>query len=141
MPWALLSMRPHRCRYFAPTGPGPERPSRRKGALFLSAESLGLIDLHSSPALDPGESLQHLSCLLLTGEHLDHLLPVGADPAPVADQADGPEQIPLDHEAVEAPNALLQVDPVQHQVVLDRGAEIVRNGLPSAPKSPPLTVL
>jgi hypothetical protein len=29
---------------------------------------------------------------------------LGADPAPVAHQAHGPEQIPLDHEAVEAPD-------------------------------------
>ena len=40
---------------------------------------------------------------------------------------DGAEQVALDHEAVEPPDALLRVDPVQHQVVLDRGAQLVRH--------------
>ena len=53
--------------------------------------------------------------------------PLGAFLWPVPSQAHGPEQIPLDHEAVEAPDALLQVDPVQHQMVLDRGAQVVRH--------------
>jgi hypothetical protein len=44
-----------------------------------------------------------------------------------AHQAHGPEQIPLDHEGVKAPDALLRVDPVQHKMVLDWGAEIVRH--------------
>jgi hypothetical protein len=61
----------------------------------------------------------------LVGKDLDQLLPVHADPSPVAYQAHGPEQIPFDHEAVEAPDALLRVDPVQDQVVLDRGAEFI----------------
>jgi hypothetical protein len=70
---------------------------------------------------------------------LDQLLPLGADPAPVAHQADGPEQIPLDHEAVEAPDALLRVDPVQNEMVLDWGAQLVRHSaVPlAAPKGYP----
>jgi hypothetical protein len=67
----------------------------------------------AAPPLGPCEHLQGLVGLLLR---------VCADPASVAHQAHGPEQIALDHEAVEAPDALLRVDPVQHQVVLDRGA-------------------
>jgi hypothetical protein len=39
----------------------------------------------------------------LVGMDIDQLLPLGADPAPVAHQAHGPDQIPLNHEAVEAP--------------------------------------
>ena len=58
---------------------------------------------------------------------LNQLLPGGADPAPGAHQADSPEQVALDHEAVEAPDALPRVNPVQHQVVLDGGAEFVRH--------------
>src|SRR3954466_8477772 len=65
------------------------------------------------PPLRSGDDLQCFPGRRLTIEDLHHLLPVGADPSPVAHQAHGPEQIPLDHEAVEAPDALLRVDPVQ----------------------------
>ena len=50
-----------------------------------------------------------------------------ADPSPVADQAHGPEEIPLDHEAIEVPDPLLRVDPVQDEVMLDWRAELVRH--------------
>ncbi len=50
---------------------------------------------------------------------LNQLLPPGADPASVAHQADGPEKVALDHERVKAPDALPQVDLMQHEVVLD----------------------
>ena len=56
---------------------------------------------------------------------LDQLLPRSADPSPIPHQAHGPEQIPLDHEAVEAPDTLLRVDPVQDQVVFDWRSEVV----------------
>src|SRR3954449_325218 len=72
------------------------------------------------PPLRSGDDLQCFPGRRLTIEDLHHLLPVGADPSPVAHQAHGPEQIPLDHEAVEAPDALLWVDRVQHEMVLDR---------------------
>ncbi len=62
-----------------------------------------------------GHCFQRLAGLDLVGELLDQLLPVGADAAPVAHQAHGPEQILLDHEAVEAPHPMFWVDPVQHQ--------------------------
>jgi hypothetical protein len=93
-----------------------------------------------APALGPGYQLQRLPRPLLAGEDLYQLLPIGPDPAPVAHQAHGPEEISLDHERVKAPDALLRVDPVQHQVVLDWGSEIVRHfAVPSAvPKGYPL---
>jgi hypothetical protein len=53
-----------------------------------------------------GQSPQCLSCRDFVGMDPDHLLLVGADPAPVAHEAHGSEQIALDHEAVEAPDAL-----------------------------------
>ena len=53
----------------------------------------------------------------------------------VSNRRHGPEQIALDHEAVEAPDTLLRVDPVQHQVVLDRGAQLVRHSEPEAAAS------
>jgi hypothetical protein len=37
------------------------------------------------------------------------------------------EEIPLDHEAVEARYALLWVAPMQDKVVFDRGSEFVRH--------------
>ena len=49
---------------------------------------------------------------------------------PSAHEAHSSEQVPLDHQAVEAPDALLRVDPVQDQMALDRGAEIVRHQQP-----------
>jgi hypothetical protein len=52
---------------------------------------------------------------------------ITADPSPVADQAHGPEEIPLDHEAIEVPDPLLRVDPVQDEVMLDWRAELVRH--------------
>lgn len=77
------------------------------------------------PPLEPSQRLERLAGLELVGVDLHQLLPLGSDPAPVADQAHGPEKIPLDHQRVEAPDALLRVDPVQHQMVLDRGALVV----------------
>ena len=62
------------------------------------------------------QGLQGFTSLILAGELLCFLLPVCADPAPVAHQAHGPEQVPLNHEAAKAPDALLRVDPVQHGV-------------------------
>jgi hypothetical protein len=81
----------------------------------------------TTPAFGPGDRLQRLPGLELVGMDLDELLPVGADPFPVAHQAHGSEQIPVDHQRVEAADALLRVDPVQHQMVLDRGAQLVRH--------------
>ncbi len=78
------------------------------------------------PPLGRGYRLERLAGLELTSEYLHQFLPVGPNPSPVPDQAHGPEQVTLDHEAVEAPDPLLRVDPVQDQVVLDRGAEFVR---------------
>jgi hypothetical protein len=80
-----------------------------------------------APPLGRGYRLKRLAGLELVGVILNLLLSLGADPPPIAHQAHGPEQIPLDHQRVEAPNALLRVDPVQHQVVLDRGAQLVRH--------------
>ena len=54
--------------------------------------------------------------------------PLGAFLWPVTSQAHGPEQIPLDHQAVEAPDPLLRLDPVQHQVVLDRRSQVAGHG-------------
>jgi hypothetical protein len=59
------------------------------------------------------------ACRNLVGMDIDHLLPVDADPPPVAHQAHGPEQIPFNHGGVDTPDALLRADPVQRQVMLD----------------------
>jgi len=53
-------------------------------------------------------------------EHLDQLVLIRSDLARDAHQAHGPKQVALDHEAVEAPDALLQVDPAQDQIMTDR---------------------
>jgi hypothetical protein len=53
------------------------------------------------------------------GKHIHRLLTVDADPNRVAHEADGPEQILLDHAAVGAPDALIWRDPVQDKKVLD----------------------
>ena len=68
---------------------------------------------------------QCLAGLDLTGELLHQFAAVGPDPAPVADQHDAAEEIPLDHEAVEPRHALLRVAPVQHKVVLNGGAGVI----------------
>ena len=49
-------------------------------------------------------------------------MPVGANLALVVHEAHGPEQIPLKHQVVKVPDALLRIALVQHQIVLDRGA-------------------
>jgi hypothetical protein len=46
---------------------------------------------------------------------------------PIAHQAHGPEQIPLKHQVVKVPDALLRVSPVQNQMALDRRAQLVRH--------------
>jgi hypothetical protein len=61
-------------------------------------------------------------------------------PTPVLHQAHGSEQIALDHERVEAPDALLRVDPVRHLVVLDRGSDVVRYCPRVLPQPPPASV-
>ena len=81
----------------------------------------------AAPTLELRQNPERLAGLDLIGEHLGRFLPVRADPSPVAHQTLGPEQILLDHEGVEAPDALLWVDPVQHQMVLDRGGQLVRH--------------
>jgi hypothetical protein len=77
--------------------------------------------------LGPRERLQGLARVDFAGEDLGLLVPIRADAAPVAHQAHGPEQIALDHDAVDAPDDLLWVDPVQHQMVLNQGARLVRH--------------
>jgi hypothetical protein len=54
-----------------------------------------------SPPLCLGQRLKRRPGLDLGREHLDKLAAVGADPAPVADEPDRPEQVALDHEGVE----------------------------------------
>jgi hypothetical protein len=54
---------------------------------------------------------------------------------PIAHQAHGPEQIPLKHQVVKVPDALLRVSPVQDQMALDRRAQLVRHAS-TAPASP-----
>ena len=83
--------------------------------------------LVTTTAFRLGDSLQRLTSFDLAGEHLHQLLAARADAPPIPHQANGPEQIPLDHQRVKPPDALLRVDPVQHQVVLDRGAQLVRH--------------
>jgi hypothetical protein len=81
------------------------------------------------PPLRRGYCLSCSTRLNLIGEGFNPLLPVGADPASGANQAHGPEQIPLNHEAAEVP----------HQVELDGRSRLVRHfsfgrrGLPIAP--------
>jgi len=60
-----------------------------------------------------------LAGLLIAGEYLHELLAGRPDPAPAPNEPGRPEQVPLDHDTVKTPDALLRVDPVQHQVVLD----------------------
>jgi hypothetical protein len=76
--------------------------------------------LIAPPPLGPCDRLQRLPCRGLVVMDLHQLLPLGADPSPVAHQAHGAEEIGLDHERVEAPDALLRLDPVQLQRVIDR---------------------
>jgi hypothetical protein len=49
----------------------------------------------------------------------------GADAAPVEHLVHDPEQIPLDHEAVQVPDALLRANLVQIQVLFDWGVQFV----------------
>ena len=70
-----------------------------------------------TPPLQSRQGFERLPCPCLVGMGLHQLLPPGADPSPVADEPDGPEQIPLDHEAIEAPDALLRLYPVQNEMV------------------------
>jgi hypothetical protein len=67
-----------------------------------------------SLALHPSDRLQRLARRDFVGIDLDRFLPLGADPASVAHQAHGPEQIALDHERVKTLDALPWVDPVPH---------------------------
>ena len=62
---------------------------------------------------------KRLAGLDLGREHLDELLAVGADPAPVADEPDGAEQVALDQERVEPRDPAIGVDLVEHQGVLN----------------------
>jgi hypothetical protein len=81
-------------------------------------ESFVLLEVSVAvPAFRSGERLPGPELVVVD---LDHLLPRRADPAPTADQAHNAEEVALDHEAVEPRDPLLRVDPVQHQVVLDR---------------------
>jgi hypothetical protein len=73
------------------------------------------------------QRLQGFPCLVFAWKLCRYLLARHSDPAPIADQAHGPEQIPLDHEAVEAPDALLRVDPMQHKMEPDRGTFVVHH--------------
>jgi hypothetical protein len=82
----------------------------------------------------PGDGLKGLISLDLV--HLDLLLASGAYPALVADEAHRPKEVPFDHEAVEASDALLRVDPVQHQIVLDWGSQVVRHFSRALPQPP-----
>jgi hypothetical protein len=90
------------------------------------AFSIPLPALTSAPPLRLHNYLQRLSCCGLVRMDLHQFLPAGADAASVTHQAHGPEQIVLDHERVEASEAMLRVDPGQHQMVLDRGGQAVR---------------
>jgi hypothetical protein len=77
-----------------------------------------------------GQRLQRRTGLDLSPIHLHQLLPAGADPAPVAHQPDRAEQVALHHQRVKAPDTLLRVDPVQHEVMLDRRSQLVRHRAP-----------
>jgi hypothetical protein len=72
-----------------------------------------------SPPLRPRQRLKRRPGLDLGREHLDKLAAGGADPAPVADEPDGPEQVALDYEGVEPRDPTIGLDPVQHQGVLN----------------------
>ncbi len=99
-------------------------PAPQRAGFFTSALQIPI----PPPPLCSCDFLKRSACLEFVGIDLHQLLTVAADPAPVAHQAHGPEQIPLDHEAVEAPDVLLRVDPVQHDMVLDGGAGVVMSG-------------
>ena len=81
------------------------------------------------PPLCAGNCLQRLPGRDLAVVDLHQFLPVRADPAPVANEPDGPEEIPLDHQRVEPRDPPLRVTLVQHQMVLigERSASGIRN--------------
>jgi hypothetical protein len=54
----------------------------------------------------------------------EQLAEKGADTTEAKDQAHGPEQIPLDHEGIEPPLPV-RIDPMQGEVVLNRGTKLV----------------
>jgi hypothetical protein len=56
------------------------------------------------PPFRMSQDFQGFPSLIFTVELLGFLLSPGADPAPVVHQMYGSEQIPFDHEAVEAPD-------------------------------------
>ena len=68
--------------------------------------------------LHPGDSLERLPCCDLVGVDLHQLLPLGANLPSATNEAHGPEQIPLDRQQVEAPDAVLRVDPVQDHMAV-----------------------
>jgi hypothetical protein len=84
-----------------------------------------------SPPLHPRNRLKCLAGLNLIGEHLDEFLSVGTDPAPVADEPDGAEQVALDKKRVEPRDPSIGVDLVEHQGVLDGRARVYAPNLTS----------
>src|SRR5688572_22454909 len=74
------------------TGPAPQRAGFITSALQIPIPP---------PPLCSCDFLKRLAGLDFVGIDLHQLLLVAADPAPIPHQAHGPEQIPLDHEAVE----------------------------------------
>src|SRR5688572_18616661 len=77
---------------------GETSPAPQRAGFFIAALQI----LISPPPLGRGYCLEHLAGLELTSEYLHQFLPVGPNPSPVAHQAHGAEQVPFDHESVEA---------------------------------------
>src|SRR4051812_42325651 len=70
----------------------------RPMAIFPACRGTFLQIPIASLPLRPDDRLQCPACRLLAVECLDELLAMGADPAPVPDQANRAEQVPLDHQ-------------------------------------------
>jgi hypothetical protein len=103
-------------------------PARRKvkpgglcGLLTNPGAALPALQIPiSPPPLCRGNHRQSLTGLVLARVDLDQLLAVGADASPIAHESNGAEQIAFDHEQVESRHALVRIDPMQHEMMLDR---------------------
>jgi hypothetical protein len=82
---------------------------------MLHATTVVATDRENPPPLGVGDDLQRLSGFQVVGEDLYHLLPVGTDPAPVAHQTHGPEQIP---------QGMRRINPMQHKLASAQGSAI-----------------
>ncbi len=67
-----------------------------------------------------GQDLERPARLDLRRELLNHLAPIGTDPAPIPHEHHGPEEVPLDQERVEPRDLPGRLGSTENESVLDR---------------------